>query len=126
MEGPETDIGGLETGRISFFILCEIQLEIKGGMATQFGEKTQTSVDWINAGFYIMKPEILKLLPSARIEGEACSLEFDILPKLAVEKKLAAYQHHGFFQMCDSPRDLRKLQLMWEEGDVPWLSWMKL
>ena len=36
------------------------------------------------------------------------------------------HQHDGFFQMCDTPRDLRKLQLMWEKGDVPWLSWMKL
>lgn len=101
-------------------------LEIEDGMAIQFGEKTQTSVDWINAGFYIMKPEVLKLVPNARLEAEACSLEFDILPKLAAELKLAAYQHDGFFQMIDAPRDLRKIQLMWEKGDVPWLSWMKL
>jgi glucose-1-phosphate cytidylyltransferase len=101
-------------------------LEIKGGMATQFGEKTQTSVDWVNAGFYIMNPEVFKLMPKTRIEADACRLEFDVLPTLANENKLAAYQHHGFFQMCDTPRDLRKLQLMWEKGDVPWLSWMKL
>jgi glucose-1-phosphate cytidylyltransferase len=97
-------------------------LEIEDGMAVQFGEKTQTSTDWINAGFYMMKPEVFKLMPIARIEAEACRFEFDVLPKLAVEKKLAAYQHAGFFQMVDTPRDLKKLQLMWGKGFVPWMK----
>lgn len=101
-------------------------LEIEGGMAIQFGEKTQTSIDWINAGFYFMKPEIFKLMPQPKIQADACRLEFDILPMLAAQLQLAAYQHFGFFQMVDTPRDLRKVQLMWEEGDVPWLDWMTL
>lgn len=96
-------------------------LEIVGGLAAQFGEKAQTFTDWINAGFYIMEPEVLKLIP-----GDACRLEFDILPTLAFQGRLAAYQHPGFFQMCDTPRELDLLKLMWEAGDVPWLNWMKL
>ncbi len=86
-------------------------------MAEQFGEKSQVAVDWINAGFYIIKNEILKLIP-----GDACRFEFDILPTLALQGRLAAYQHPGFFQMVDTPRELQLLEDIWNKGDAPWLS----
>ena len=91
-------------------------LNILGGMAEEFGEKSQVAVDWINAGFYIIKNEILKLIP-----GDACRFEYDILPALALQGRLAAYQHPGFFQMVDTPRELNMLQQMWETGNTPWI-----
>lgn len=90
-------------------------LKIVAGMAEEFGEKSQVEVDWINAGFYIIKNEILKLIP-----GDACRFEYDVLPMLAVQERLAVYQHPGFFQMCDTPRDLRFLEDLWNKG-APWV-----
>lgn len=93
---------------------------IADGMAVEFGEKTQVANDWVNSGFYIIEPEIFDYIPN-----DQCRFEYDVLPVLALQNKLAAYQHPSFFQMIDTPRDLDTVNKMWDRGEVPWLSWMK-
>jgi len=93
---------------------------IENGIVTLFGEKTQLTNEWINSGFYIIDPEVFNLVPN-----DQCRFEYDILPVIALQGKLAAYQHPGFFQMIDTPRELMMVERMWGKGDVPWLTWMK-
>lgn len=90
-------------------------LKIENGYAKLFGEKTQAEDGWINGGFYIIEPEALDM-----INGEACRWEFDVLPVLAIQGRLAAYQHPGFFQMCDTWRDLQVLTKLYKQS-APWL-----
>jgi glucose-1-phosphate cytidylyltransferase len=94
-------------------------LLIDHGFAVKFGEKSQSTVGWINAGFYIIKPEVLNIVPSK----DTCKLEYDILPVLAMQERLGAYQHPGYFQMCDTWRDLKKMNDVWEAGNAPWARW---
>jgi glucose-1-phosphate cytidylyltransferase len=93
-------------------------LVLDGPLATRFNEKSQTQTDWINGGFYVLEPGILDLIP-----GDECRLEYDVLPSLAVQGRLAAYRHPGFFQMCDTFRDLQLLKQIWKAGDAPWKRW---
>lgn len=90
-------------------------LRITRGFARTFTEKTQTEDGWINGGFYVIEPEALEM-----VNGKACRWEYDVLPVLALQGRLAAFQHPGFFQMCDTWRDLQVLNHAYENG-APWL-----
>ena len=93
-------------------------LTLENGRAIVFGEKTQSPLDWINGGFYVIEPQLLNL-----ISGDDSRLEYDVLPGLAIQKRVGAYQHPNFFQMCDTARDLQLLNQMWDTGDAPWKIW---
>jgi len=90
-------------------------LKIEDGYADLFIEKTQSKQGWINGGFYYIQPEVFDY-----INGDMCRWEFDVLPVLALQKKLAAYQHPGYFQMCDTWRDWDRLKRVWRLGEAPW------
>ena len=92
----------------------------RDGLVSVFGEKAQSAEDWINSGFYVMNPSILRL-----IAGDNSRLEYDVLPILASQRRLAAFQHPGFFQMCDTWRDLETLRQIWASGNPPWARWQK-
>lgn len=47
----------------------------------------------INAGVYVLEPEILNYIP----EGKRVSLEREVFPKLAAERKLYAYNFEGLW-----------------------------
>jgi len=96
------------------------RIEIYDGRIASFAEKTQHD-EWINGGFFVIEPEILNL-----VNGDMCRWEYDILPVLALQNRLAAYQHPGYFQMCDTWRDLQKLNGAYRTGiPAPWLRMEK-
>lgn len=94
------------------------RLRVENGLCSIFTEKGQDPEGWINAGFYICNPEVLELIP-----GDACVWEKDVLPQLAMQGRLAAYQHPGEFQMMDTWRDRKYLEEVWTEGDAFWTRW---
>ena len=93
-------------------------LTFDGGRVAQFTEKPQIGEGWINGGFFVFEPAVLNLL-----EGDAASLEIDLLAGLAAEGQLAGYRHEGFWQCMDTLRDRRLLEQLWADGDPPWKTW---
>lgn len=84
-----------------------------GGAVTSFREKPQSN-DWINGGFFIFKPEIMKYLtPNVVLESEP-------LQKLASEQELVAFRHEGFWQPMDTFRESKILNELWDSGKAPW------
>ncbi len=81
----------------------------------KFAEKPKGDGSWINGGFFVCEPEILKYLDSDETIFERSPLE-----KLAGENKLFAYRHEGFWKCMDTLRDKQQLETMWEKGDVRW------
>ena len=64
-----------------------------GGKISEFLEKPEYSMSgYINAGFYILSPNIFK-----NIKKISFSVEKDIFPKLARNGKLGFYAHRGFW-----------------------------
>lgn len=94
------------------------RLRVENGLCSIFTEKGQDPEGWINAGFYVVDPTVLDLIP-----GDGCIWEKDILPQLAMQGRLAAYQHPGEFQMMDTWRDRSYLEKAWAEGDAFWTRW---
>lgn len=85
---------------------------------TSFEEKPSDEIGWINGGFFILEPSVIKY-----IEDDATSWERAPLTNLAKDNQLAAFQHSGFWQPCDTLRDKRELEFLWSQGNAPWRVW---
>ncbi|EGU33638.1 glucose-1-phosphate cytidylyltransferase [Vibrio sp. N418] len=93
-------------------------LDIAAGQVKSFKEKPKGDGAMINGGFFILSPEVLKL-----IDGDSCIWEQYPLNKLAEDGELMAYEHHGFWQPMDTLRDKVYLEELWQDGKAPWKIW---
>ena len=83
----------------------EVLFKEGSNILSSFQEKPQGSQGWINGGFMCLTPLIYQYINSL-----TDNLEYDILPLLASEGLLSAYQHNGFWQCIDTPRDILSAQ----------------
>ena len=86
-------------------------LEINKDLVIKFGEKDNTSSGWINGGFFVFNKSIYEIL---RDDSEV--LENYPLETLANSNQLSAFQHEGFWQPCDTIRELEVLEKAMNEG----------
>ncbi|WP_018212549.1 glucose-1-phosphate cytidylyltransferase [Desulfitobacterium hafniense] len=85
----------------------------------KFTEKAKEDGGWINAGFMVLEPQVLDYLD----DSEDLIFERKPLEKLAMDGKLSAYKHKGFWQCLDTLRDKGRLEDMWSSGNAPWMVW---
>jgi glucose-1-phosphate cytidylyltransferase len=90
------------------------------GQVTAFEEKPQTSTDAINGGFMVFEKEAIDRYIGPEVD---VMLEREPLSRLAAERQLMAYQHSGFWQPIDTPRERDLLADMWNSGQAPWKRW---
>lgn len=83
-----------------------------------FTEKMKGEGGWINAGFFVMQPEVLDY-----ISGDQSILERETMEKLAAEGKLMAYPHNGFWHPMDTLRDKNYLDELCKTQKAPWRKW---
>jgi glucose-1-phosphate cytidylyltransferase len=93
-------------------------LRFEGDLVAEFTEKPQIGEGWINGGFMVFEPGMLRYL-----DDDDTSLEVHALERMALDRQLAAYRHHGFWQCMDTLRDVRLLESLWESGKAPWKVW---
>jgi glucose-1-phosphate cytidylyltransferase len=93
-------------------------LVFDGDLVAEFTEKPQIGEGWINGGFLVCESAIFNYLA-----GDDNSLEADVLERLAVDRRLTAYRHEGFWQCMDTLRDVRLLESLWQSGKPPWKVW---
>jgi glucose-1-phosphate cytidylyltransferase len=90
------------------------------GLAREFVEKPQTSTGSINGGFMVFEREAIdRYFPA----DSDYMLERDPLNGLASDGELAAFEHHGFWQCVDTPRERSLLDDLWTSGQAPWQVW---
>jgi len=93
-------------------------LVIEGDHVKNFTEKPQIGEGWINGGFLVLDPKIFDYC-----EGDASSLEADMLERVAQDGQLSAYRHESFWQCMDTLRDRRLLDRLWGGGSPAWKVW---
>ncbi len=74
------------------------------GRITRFVEKPEfgkAPSNLINAGIYIMEPEIFDYIP----DGKKVRIETEVFPKLADEQRLYGFESHGFWMDIGEPID---------------------
>jgi glucose-1-phosphate cytidylyltransferase len=91
---------------------------LENNQVLNFQEKPKGDGHWINAGFFVMQPEVLDY-----IVGDSTVLEKEPMERLAAEGELVAFKHHGFWQPMDTLRDKNHLEELWKEGSAPWKLW---
>ena len=93
-------------------------MDLDHGQVDNFKEKPKGEEGRINAGFFVLSPEIMNY-----IEDDNTIWEQEPLSELASENQLMAYEHDGFFQPMDTLRDQRLLQSLWDSDSAPWKLW---
>jgi glucose-1-phosphate cytidylyltransferase len=93
-------------------------LDIEGTTVRRFLEKPQGDGGWINGGFFVLSPSVLRY-----IEDDNTIWEREPLEQLAQSDNLRAFQHDGFWQPMDTLRDKNHLEELWETGRAPWKTW---
>ncbi|HWR06364.1 glucose-1-phosphate cytidylyltransferase [Sporomusa sp.] len=83
-----------------------------------FQEKPKGDGSWINAGFFVLQPEVFDY-----IDDDDTIWEQDPLEKLARNRQLMAYKHEGFWQPMDTLRDKNALEGLWKNQKAPWKVW---
>jgi glucose-1-phosphate cytidylyltransferase len=92
-------------------------LELSGEKVLHFGEKNQSDAGWINGGFFLLEPEVLKF-----IQDYNEPFETGALPKLTEIRQLNAYQHFGFWQPMDTLREKLDLERFAKLETPPWMQ----
>lgn len=87
------------------------------GFITSFQEKPQNG-GWINGGFFVCSPAVLKY-----ITGDDSVWEREPLERLANDSQIVAYKHTGFWQPMDTLREKNLLESLWQQGIAPWKTW---
>ena len=100
---------------ISDFGIVEIneKKEVK-----RFREKSRIDNYWINGGYFCFSKEIFKYLGSSKEE-----LEDDVFKRLAIEEKIGAYIHNGFWKCMNTYKDKLELDLLIKQNKAPWIKW---
>ena len=88
------------------------------GAVRGFSEKSESQTGWINGGFFVLQPDVLNY-----IEHDWTSWEREPLSDIARDGQLSAFFHTGFWQPCDTLRDKRSLEELWQSGSAPWRVW---
>lgn len=97
-----------------------VEIEPSTGKVNCFLEKPNGDGNWINAGFFVCEPEIFDYLPD---NADQVPFEKAPLERMAVDGKMHAYKHRGFWQPMDTLRDNTELNNMWDNGTAPWKIW---
>ena len=93
-------------------------LEIEASMVKNFQEKPKGDGGMVNAGFFVLSPEVIDL-----IDGDETVWEQKPLMELASTNDLMAYEHSKFWQPMDTLRDKVNLEELWSTGQAPWKVW---
>lgn len=93
-------------------------LDIRDDKVVSFKEKPKGDGGLINGGFFVLSPEVIKL-----ISGDDCIWEREPLEALATAGQLGAFHHAGFWQPMDTLRDKVYLEELWQSGKAPWKVW---
>lgn len=91
-----------------------------GGTVNSFREKAKADAQWINGGFFVLKPEVFNYLDT---DMKNTMWEDDPLEKLTADKQLIAYKHQGFWKCMDALRDKIELNELWDSKTAPWKTW---
>lgn len=93
-------------------------LDIENDTVLGFREKIASDQYKINAGFFVLSKDVLKL-----IDGPKTVWENEPMVKLAKLGELKCWQHDGFWMPMDTKRDHDTLEKLWADDDAPWKIW---
>ncbi|MEO8405994.1 MAG: glucose-1-phosphate cytidylyltransferase [Chitinophagaceae bacterium] len=92
----------------------------ENGDVVSFREKAKDESKWINAGFFVLRPEVFNYLGN---DAANMMWEDEPLEKLTADGQLAAFRHTGFWKCMDALRDKIELESLWQNKQAQWKVW---
>lgn len=92
----------------------------KDGTVISFREKSKEDAQWINGGFFVLKPEVFNYLKE---DMSQTMWEDAPMERITADQQLTAYKHKGFWKCMDALRDKIELNELWSENRAPWKIW---
>ena len=96
------------------------ELQIEKGLVARFNEKPQVQGGFINGGFFVFQRSIFDTYLN---DQENLILERQPMERMAVDGNLAVFEHQGFWQPMDTPREYQLLNELWYTAQPPWKCW---
>lgn len=97
-----------------------LEIDQNTGIVKSFLEKPDGDGNWINAGYFVCKPEVFNYIPD---NDPSVVFEKGPLENIAKDGKMLSYKHTGFWKPMDTMRDNQELNKMWDENKAPWKVW---
>ena len=94
------------------------ELDVINDKIVRFEEKPQLNESWINAGYFVLSPNVLDY-----IKDDSTIWEREPIEHLAKEGQLSAFKHSGFWKPMDTLRDKIALEELWQSKNPPWKIW---
>jgi glucose-1-phosphate cytidylyltransferase len=91
--------------------------QIVGDAVTGFQEKPEGESGWVNAGFFVLSPNVFDF-----IDGDSTIWERAPMERLAASNHLMGFKHSGFWHSVDTLRDKQNLEEIWSSGSAPWIT----
>jgi glucose-1-phosphate cytidylyltransferase len=88
------------------------------GNISSFAEKPTGDGRWVNGGFFVLSPKVVKYL-----KDDTTIWEREPLETLCEAQQVKAYRHGGYWQCMDTMNDKKTLEDLWASGLAPWQRW---
>lgn len=89
------------------------------GIITEFNEKPQAVGGRISGGFFVCNRQLFNYLD----DMDQLVFEQEPMRALVRDKQLVVYKHNDYWQCMDTYRDWKLLNMLYESGKAPWISW---
>jgi glucose-1-phosphate cytidylyltransferase len=92
-------------------------LKIENNLVKSFNNENPKQNIRINGGYFIIQPDILKIIKSKKSYWEADPIKY-----LVKKKLLSCYLHNGFWASLDTQKEKKYFNLLYKNKKMPWLN----
>jgi glucose-1-phosphate cytidylyltransferase len=112
-----------DSGKIATITACHPPekygvLQLENNMVKKFEEKPERSDEWVNAGYFVLEPQIFDF-----IKDDSTIWEKEPMEKIVAQNQLAAFKYEGFYKSMDTISDKNSLEKLWNENKAEWKNW---
>ena len=93
-------------------------LKLENNAVISFEEKPERNDQWVNAGYFVLDPQIFEL-----IKDDSTIWEQEPMKELVSKNHLLAFKHEGFYKSMDTIGDKNYLEKLWNNGTAQWKNW---
>ena len=93
-------------------------LKLENDVVVDFEEKPERNNEWVNAGYFVLEPEVFEL-----IGGDFTIWENEPMKQLISKKEMAVFKHEGFYKSMDTISDRNYLEKLWNANQAEWKNW---
>jgi glucose-1-phosphate cytidylyltransferase len=93
-------------------------LKLEDDTVIRFEEKPERNNEWVNAGYFVLEPQIFEL-----IKNDSTVWEKEPLQQLVSKNQLSAFKHEGFYKSMDTISDKNYLEKLWNNNKAEWKNW---